>query len=66
MNIVAIIPARAGSKGLKNKNIYPILSKPLIQWTIDQVKKSKLMYTLIHHLLGITINDFQEKQEKNL
>ena len=40
---IAIIPARAGSKGLKNKNTYPILNKPLIQWTLEQCKESRLL-----------------------
>ena len=30
MNIVALIPARGGSKGIKNKNIVSLLGKPLI------------------------------------
>jgi CMP-N,N'-diacetyllegionaminic acid synthase len=33
---MAIIPARAGSKGLANKNIIPLCGKPLIVWTIEQ------------------------------
>ena len=41
MNILAIIPARSGSKGLKNKNIKLINGKPLICWSIDQVLASK-------------------------
>ena len=41
--IVAIIPARGGSKRIHNKNLYPIYDKPLIQYTIDQAKKSKLL-----------------------
>lgn len=32
--IVAIIPARAGSKGFPGKNIYPILGHPMISWSI--------------------------------
>lgn len=39
--ILAIIPARGGSKGLPGKNIMPLLSKPLIVWTIEQAKQSK-------------------------
>ena len=35
MNIVAIILARAGSKGLPNKNILDFCGKPLIAWTIE-------------------------------
>ena len=35
MNIIAIIPARGGSKRLKNKNIYPLNGKPLIAYTIE-------------------------------
>jgi CMP-N,N'-diacetyllegionaminic acid synthase len=38
--IVGFIPARGGSKGLPNKNILPLLGKPLISWTIEQAKNS--------------------------
>ena len=41
MKVVAIIPARGGSKRLKEKNIYPIWDKPMIYWAIDACKKSK-------------------------
>ncbi|EAT59469.1 acylneuraminate cytidylyltransferase family protein [Chlorobium ferrooxidans] len=41
MHTVAIIPARGGSKGLKNKNIYPVAGKPLLAWTILQAHSSK-------------------------
>ncbi len=41
MLTVAVIPARGGSKGLKNKNIYPIAGKPLLAWTILQALASK-------------------------
>ena len=40
-NIVAIIPARGGSKGLPNKNIIDFCGKPLIAWTIEQCLSSK-------------------------
>ena len=41
MNI-AIIPARGGSKRIKNKNIKLFRGKPMIYWTIKAAKKSKL------------------------
>lgn len=34
MKTVAFIPARGGSKSIKNKNIMPIKGKPLIYWTL--------------------------------
>jgi N-acylneuraminate cytidylyltransferase len=40
-NIVAIILARGGSKGIPRKNIINFCSKPLISWTIDQLKRVK-------------------------
>lgn len=39
--ILAVIPARAGSKGLPGKNIRPLLGKPLIAWSIKQASRSK-------------------------
>ncbi|MFT5926926.1 MAG: CMP-N,N'-diacetyllegionaminic acid synthase [Candidatus Azotimanducaceae bacterium] len=39
MSTVAIIPARGGSKGIPRKNIYPMLGKPLIAWSIEQALK---------------------------
>jgi CMP-N,N'-diacetyllegionaminic acid synthase len=35
-SILALIPARGGSKGLPKKNIIPLAEKPLIAWTIEQ------------------------------
>ena len=41
--ILTVIPARKGSKGLKNKNILNVNGKPLIYWPIVAAKKSKLI-----------------------
>ena len=41
MKILCTICARAGSKGLKNKNLKMINSKPLIYYTIQSAKKIK-------------------------
>jgi len=38
MRILAIIPARGGSKRLPGKNIKLLGGKPLINWTLDAVK----------------------------
>lgn len=38
--VLAVIPARGGSKGIKNKNIYPLCGKPLIAYSIEAAKKS--------------------------
>ena len=34
-NIISIIPARGGSKGVSRKNIKTLFGKPLIQYTIE-------------------------------
>ena len=39
-NVAVIIPARAGSKRLKNKNILNFKSKPMIYWAIKAAKNS--------------------------
>ncbi len=38
--ILAIVPARAGSKGLPGKNLMDLGGRPLIAWTIQAVKRS--------------------------
>jgi CMP-N,N'-diacetyllegionaminic acid synthase len=38
MKILAIIPARGGSKGLPGKNLRLLAGKPLIAWSIEQAK----------------------------
>lgn len=39
--VVAIIPARAGSKGIINKNIIDFCGKPLVAWSIEQAKNAQ-------------------------
>jgi CMP-N,N'-diacetyllegionaminic acid synthase len=43
MNILAIIPARGGSKGIPEKNIISLSGKPLISYTIEAAKQSELL-----------------------
>ncbi len=40
MKNIAIIPARSGSKGLKDKNVRCLNGKPLLAWTIDAAVQS--------------------------
>lgn len=47
MDILAIIPARAGSKGIPNKNIRIINGYPLIHYAINNAKKSKYITDII-------------------
>lgn len=39
---IAILPARIGSKRIKKKNIKNFLNKPMIYWTLMNLKKTKL------------------------
>jgi CMP-N,N'-diacetyllegionaminic acid synthase len=46
-SVLAIIPARGGSKGLLGKNIRPMCGKPLIGWSIDKAKKCRYLDTIL-------------------
>ena len=45
--ILGIIPARAGSKGLRHKNMKLFCGKPLISWTVEAALKSKYIDKVI-------------------
>jgi CMP-N,N'-diacetyllegionaminic acid synthase len=45
--VLAIVPARGGSKGLPGKNIAALGGKPLIVWTIEAATKSAYIDRLI-------------------
>ena len=47
MKILAIIPARAGSKGIPNKNIRIIGGHPLIYYAIDNAKNSTYITDIV-------------------
>jgi N-acylneuraminate cytidylyltransferase/CMP-N,N'-diacetyllegionaminic acid synthase len=45
--ILCVIPARSGSKGIKNKNIIKLGNQPLIAWPIKSALKSKYIDMVI-------------------
>lgn len=45
--ILAIIPARGGSKGIPQKNIKPVAGKPLLAWNIIAAKESKYISRIV-------------------
>jgi N-acylneuraminate cytidylyltransferase len=48
LNIACIIPARGGSKGIPNKNIYNVGGLPLIAWSIKQAKATKSLENSVY------------------
>jgi CMP-N,N'-diacetyllegionaminic acid synthase len=46
-SVLAIIPARGGSKGLPKKNIRVMCGKPLIAWSIEQANASRYLDTVL-------------------
>lgn len=47
MKVLSIIPARGGSKGVKDKNIRTLAGKPLIAYAIECAKDSKLVNEIV-------------------
>ena len=41
VQVVALIPARGGSKGIPRKNLAPVGGRPLLVWTIDAALDSR-------------------------
>ena len=46
-NVVVVVPARGGSKGIHKKNIVPLKGKPLIEYTLDIALKSSYVDEVI-------------------
>lgn len=46
-NVIAIIPARAGSKRIPNKNIVEFMGKPMIAWTIEAALESGIFSDIL-------------------
>jgi CMP-N-acetylneuraminic acid synthetase len=40
INVLGVIPARGGSKGIANKNLAPIWGRPLLAYTADAINRS--------------------------
>ena len=66
MKILGIIPARAGSKSIKNKNIINLNGKPLIAHTIMAAKNSKLQNFIVSSDSKKILNIAKKFGDKNL
>ena len=47
MNILGLVPARGGSKGVPRKNILPLAGRPLLAHSIDHGVKSKYVNKIV-------------------
>lgn len=45
--VLALVPARGGSKGVPGKNVRPAGGKPLIAWTVEAARKSRYVDRVI-------------------
>ena len=63
---LGIIPARAGSKGIKRKNIQEIGDKPMIEYTFDASRKSKLLDEVLLSTNDLEIIELGKKNKINV
>jgi CMP-N-acetylneuraminic acid synthetase len=47
MKVIAVIPARSGSKRIPKKNIVDFMGKPIVAWTINAAIKSNIFDRII-------------------
>lgn len=47
MNVLGVILARAGSAGLKNKHLLPLLGRPVIKYTFAHARQSRLLSRVV-------------------
>ena len=45
--VIVIIPARQGSKSIKDKNIKKINGKPMLEYSIEYAKRSKIVNQIV-------------------
>ena len=60
-NIFIIIPARGGSKAIKNKNLHILNKKPLLQWTLEESVKVKSVNKIVVSTDDRKIKKFSKK-----
>jgi CMP-N,N'-diacetyllegionaminic acid synthase len=46
MDVVGLIPARGGSKGIPRKNLAPVAGKPLLLWTLEAARASRSLASI--------------------
>lgn len=63
MKVLGIIPARGGSKGVKDKNIRQVAGKPLIAYAIDCARESRLLSKTIVSTDSLAIAEFARSLE---
>lgn len=59
--IVAIIPARAGSKRIKNKNTVKLYGKPMIAWTIEAALQSGIFCDVLVSTDGLEVAELAKE-----
>ena len=62
---IAVIPARKGSKGLANKNIFMVNGRPLIDYTIQAAKNSNYIDEIYITTDDSFILDYAKKNNIN-
>ena len=65
LKVLGLIPARGGSKGIPKKNLYPIMGKPLLQYTFDAAHKSQYINQIILSSEDAEIRDFALRSNVN-
>ena len=62
---IAIVPARIGSKRIKEKNIKLFHGKPIIIWTLETIKKSKIFDKIFISTDSLKIINIKKKYNFN-
>lgn len=64
MKVIAIIPARGGSKGIPKKNLYEVGGKPLIAWSIEAAMNSTSIDKIVVTTDSLEILEFSNQYQK--